>query len=50
MKVKTSGPPTIPRGAEVKSVHEAKAEFKTEFEDAPSATLSLADPGSSVAA
>ena len=33
----------------MKSVHEAKAEFKIEFEDGSSATLCLADPGSSVA-
>jgi hypothetical protein len=28
-----------------KSVHEAKAEFKINFEDGSSATLRLADPG-----
>jgi hypothetical protein len=33
----------------VKSVHEAKTEFKIDFEDGSSATLCLADPGSSVA-
>jgi hypothetical protein len=33
----------------VKSVHEAKAEFKIEFEDGSSVTFCLADPGSSVA-
>jgi hypothetical protein len=33
----------------VKSVHEAKADFKIEFEDGSSATFCLADPGSSVA-
>jgi hypothetical protein len=30
-------------------VHETKAEFKIELEDGSSATLCLADPGSSVA-
>jgi len=49
MKIKTAGPATVPSGGKVKSVHEAKAEFKIEFEDGSSATLSLADPGSSVA-
>jgi hypothetical protein len=49
MKVKTAGPTTIPPGRKVKSVHEAKAEFKIEFEDGSSVTLPLADPGSSVA-
>ena len=33
----------------MKSVHEAKAEFKIEFEDGSSATFCLVDPGSSVA-
>ena len=46
MKIKTAGRATIPPGGKVKSVHEAKAEFKIEFEDGSSATLSLADPGS----
>jgi hypothetical protein len=49
MKIKTAGPVTIPAGGKVKSVREAKAEFKIEFEDGSSATLNLADPGSSVA-
>ena len=49
MKIKTAGPATIPPGCKVKSVHEDKAEFKIEFEDGSSTTLSLADPGSSVA-
>ena len=49
MKIKTAGPATIPPGGKVKSVHEAKAEFKIEFEDGSSATVSLADPGSSIA-
>jgi hypothetical protein len=49
MKVKIGGPATIPPGGKIKSVHEAKADFKIEFEDGSSATLSLANPGSSVA-
>ena len=49
MKIKTAGPATIPPGGKIKSVHEAKAEFKIEFEDGSSATLRLADPGASVA-
>ncbi|MBV8227612.1 MAG: hypothetical protein JO232_20740 [Verrucomicrobia bacterium] len=49
LKVKTSGPATIPPGAKVKSVHEGKAEFKIDFEDGSSATFCLTDPGSSVA-
>jgi hypothetical protein len=39
----------ISPGSKVKSVHEAKADFKIEFEDGSSTTLCLADPGSSVA-
>jgi hypothetical protein len=49
MKIKTAGPATISPGGKVKSVLEAKAEFKIHFEDGSSATLCLADPGSSVA-
>ena len=49
MKIKTTGPATIPPGGKVKSVHEAKAQFKIEFEDGSSATLCLTDPGTSVA-
>ena len=49
MKIKTAGPATIPPGGKVKSVHEAKAKFKIDFEDGSSATLCLADPDSSVA-
>jgi len=47
MKIKTAGPRTIPPGCKVKSVHEAKAEFKIDLEDGSSVTLRLADPGSS---
>jgi hypothetical protein len=49
MKIKTAGPATIPPGGKIKSVDEAKAEFQIDFEDGSSATLCLADPGSSVA-
>jgi coenzyme F420-reducing hydrogenase alpha subunit len=49
MKIKTAGPATIPSGGKVKSVHEAKAQFKIEFEDGSCVTFLLADPGSSVA-
>jgi hypothetical protein len=49
MKIKTTGPATIRPGSTVKSVSEAQAEFKIDFEDGPSATVYLADPGSSVA-
>ena len=49
MKIKTAGPATIPPGGKVKSIHEAKLEFKIEFEDGSIATFLLADPGSSVA-
>jgi hypothetical protein len=49
MKIKTAGAATVSPGGKVKSVHEAKADFKIEFEDGSSATFSLANPGSSVA-
>ena len=49
MKIKIARPATIPPGGKVKAVHEAMAEFKIDFEDGSSATLCLADPGSSVA-
>jgi hypothetical protein len=49
MKIKTAGPATVPPGGKVKCIHESMAEFKINFEDGSSATLSLADPGSSVA-
>jgi hypothetical protein len=49
MKIKTAGPATISPGGKVKSVYESRAEFKIDFEDGSSVTLSLADPGSSVA-
>jgi hypothetical protein len=49
MKIKTVGAPAVSPGSKVKSVREAKAELKIDFEDGSSATLYLADPGSSVA-
>jgi len=38
MKTKTAVRQTIPLGGKVKSVHEAKAEFKIDFDDGSSAT------------
>ena len=49
MKIKTVGATAISPGGKVKSVHEAKADFRIDFEDGSSATFCLADPGSSVA-
>jgi hypothetical protein len=49
MNVKTTGAATVSPGSKVKSIHEAKTDFRIEFEDGSSATFSLADPGSSVA-
>jgi hypothetical protein len=49
MRIKTAGPATASPSGKVKSVHEAKAEFKIGFEDGSSAIFCLADPGSSVA-
>ena len=48
MRIKTTGAAPVSPGSKVKSVHEAKTEFKIDFEDGSSATLCLADPGSSV--
>ena len=49
MKIKIAGPATIPPSGKAKSVHEAKAEFKIDFEDGSGAIFCLADPCSSVA-
>ena len=49
MKIKTVGAASVSPGSKVKSVYEAKAEFKIELEDGSGATFILADPGSSVA-
>ena len=49
MTIKTAGAAAVSPRSKVKSVHEAKADFKIEFEDGSSAKLCLADPGSSVA-
>ena len=48
MKIKTADAAAVSAGSKVKSVREAKAEFKIEFEDGSSVTFCLADPGSSV--
>ena len=49
MKIKTAAPATVSPGSKIKSVLEAEAEFKIQFEDGSTAALRLADPGSSVA-
>jgi hypothetical protein len=49
MKIKTAAPATVSPGGKMKTVYEARAEFKIEFEDGSSATFCLADPGSSAA-
>jgi hypothetical protein len=50
MQVKTSGIAGIfPPGDKVKVVQEDGPEFRLQFEDDSTATLQLADPGSSVA-
>jgi hypothetical protein len=49
LKIKTTGAAAVSPGSKVKSLYEAKAHFRIDFEDGSSATLSLADPGSSVA-
>jgi hypothetical protein len=49
MKIKTAAPATVSPSGKIKSVHEARAEFRIEFEDGQSATFCLSDPGSSVA-
>jgi hypothetical protein len=49
MKIKTAEPATIPPGGKIKSVHEARAEFRIDFEDGSSARFCVADPGSSIA-
>ena len=48
LKIRTPVTATVSSGGKVKSVQEDEAELKIEFEDGSSATLSLADPGSSV--
>jgi hypothetical protein len=46
MKIKTVGAPArVSPGGKVKSVHEAKAEFKIGFEDGSSTTFCLDNPG-----
>ena len=49
MKIKAAGAAAVLSGSKVKSVHEVRADFRIEFEDGSSVTVSLANPGSSVA-
>ena len=49
MEIKTAGAAAISPWSKVNRVHEAKADFRIEFEDGSSATFCLADPGLSVA-
>jgi hypothetical protein len=49
MKIRTAAAVAISPGGKVKSIQEAEADLKIEFEDGSSATFRLADPGSSVA-
>jgi hypothetical protein len=49
MKIKTTRAAPVSPGSKVKSVNEAKADFRIELEDISGATFFLADPGSSVA-
>jgi hypothetical protein len=49
MKIKTESAAAVSPEGTVKSVYEPRDEFKIEFEDGSSATIQLADPGSSVA-
>jgi len=46
MKIKTAGAAAVSPGSKVKFVHEAKADFRIEFEDGSSATATfcLANP------
>ena len=49
MRIKTASAAAVSPDRTVKCVYETRDEFKIEFEDGLSATLQLADPGSSVA-
>ena len=49
MKIRAAAAVTVSPGGKIKSVQEAKAELKIEFEDGSAATFHLEDPGSSVA-
>jgi hypothetical protein len=49
MKIKTAGAATVSPASKVKSVHEAKADFRIEFEEGSNPKFWLAAPGSSVA-
>jgi hypothetical protein len=48
MKIRTAAAAAVASGGKVKSVQEAEAELKIEFEDGSTATFRLEDPGSSV--
>jgi hypothetical protein len=45
MKIKTDGAAAVSPGSKVKSAHEAKADFRIEFEDGSSATFLPSRPG-----
>ena len=45
MRIKTAGTAAVSPESKVKSFHEAKAEFKIEFEDGSSGTFCLGRPG-----
>ena len=49
MRIKITVAPALSPGSKIKSIYEVKTEFKIEFEDGSTATLQLADPGSSLA-
>jgi hypothetical protein len=49
MKIRTTAPVAVPLAGKMKSVHEAEAELKIEFENGSAATFHLDDPGASVA-
>jgi hypothetical protein len=49
MRIKTTGAAAVSPGSKVKSVHEAKAEFRIELKDGSRPIFCLANPGSSVA-
>jgi hypothetical protein len=49
VKIKTVGAAAVSPGSKVKSVHEAKADFRIEFEDGSSVTFCVANSASPVA-
>jgi hypothetical protein len=46
MKIRTTAPVAVPPAGKMKSVHEAEAELKIEFQDGSTATFRLDEPGS----